>query len=455
LPKKNSEATEGFEDQIHTVWRKYALKEYEQTLRWDCNLECYMMYNISSGCFEAKKDKEINKLIVQFGEKIEAKINPSTISMCHNSLIGEILIHNNEWNAEDRYINCKNGVYDFETGEFMNHAPQFLFTQQFHANFIKDPKPTPYIDKIRTVYPIEFGNFERFVQAILHNDINNEQMVFLQGPTRSGKSTFLELLTLILGTMAVIAHLKDIESDFGLYLLLNARVLIDPDLRQHYLSSIDNLLKIIGKDTCQHVIINAKFLKQFNAKIKCFFIVATNQFPTLPTGTNREAFFRRVWIIQLLTQFKSDPIMKDEILKEVDDWFSSLLLKPYVPWAQFIEDKTWVEQQAAIWDYSAKPIKRYLNEMFIKTKTMDDSITQDDLLDWIRIRYTEDNYEVPKDQYLKELLTSEFASMKVRKRTTKGEAFFYPLAIREEWSEFCLQGISKAESKLLDELIDK
>jgi len=444
-----------FQPQIHTMWREYALAKYEGKLKWDWNLECFMLYNEETGCFEPKKDKEINALIIKWAEVIEIKLSTSNISMCHNALIGNILIKNQEWNPEDRYLNCRNGVFDLETGEFGAHSEKYLHTQQFNVMFNPEPKPTPYIDKIRSVYPLEFGNFERFVQAILHNDINNEQMLYLQGPTRSGKSTVLDLLIVVLGEMAVVMHLKDIEGEFGLYYLVNKRVMIDSDMRQHYLHSIDNLLKVVGKDTSKSVDINGKFLKPFKTKIKCFFIVATNQFPTLPVGTNRDAFFRRVWILQLLTQFKPDAEMKENVLKEVDDWVSGLILKPYVPWAQFINDKEWVEQQAVIWDYSSKPLKRYLTEMFIKTKIITDSITQDDILDWIRIRYSEDNYEVPKDQYLKELLTSEFANMKVRKRTTKGETFFYPIAIREEWSEFCLQGISKEESKMLDELIDK
>ena len=58
--------------------------------------------------------------------------------------------------------------------------PAFRHTQQFQINFNPEPKPTPNIQQIRDLYPAQMILFERFVQAIIHNDLSNEMGLFMR-----------------------------------------------------------------------------------------------------------------------------------------------------------------------------------------------------------------------------------------------------------------------------------
>lgn len=364
-------------------------------------------------------------------------------------------------------INIKNGILDLESLKIEPHHPRFLFTQQINANFISKKQrlinkgktgkelPTPYIDRVREEYPKAFRLLERQVQSIIRYDVNGELMVYLHGPTGSGKGTVLSLLEELFLSCKVSGCLHEFDQSLGI--LINQRIFFDPDMSISMLNSksIRNIKIVTGKDTLRGTSINIKYVKKFQGKIRCFIICATNQFPRLPPKTDRLAWFRRCLILLFDKIQPSDPEFKENIIKDLDNWFTQLVLAPYDPIVTKNFDKRkWAEKQSKIWDYSANPFRRYVKEMFMKPDDLGE-LRQDEACDYIRDRMNDDDYDIPNEKTLKQYLTSEMSALKIHKKKSKYISFYYPCKLREEWRKYVndkqtLDDVMKEHGKIIN-----
>jgi len=428
-------------------------------IRWDVKFEKYFAY--IDQVYQEIDAADINKEIFAWATGLGIEMTTGKINTIHLKLQAELKVHNNEWNADPRYLNCKNGILDLATNKLLPHSPEFLITQRINANFIQNPGPTQYVDQLRDQYFDGMFIVERFMQAVLRYDLSNEMALFLNGPTGSGKGTIMNLIYEILKASSVHASLKTLgDPKYGLYTVLNKRCFFDKDSRTRSLNddAVENFLKITGRDLGQGTWINGKWIRQFEANIKCFVLAATNQFARLPPGTDMLAFFRRVYIVAFGIIQNADPTFKDKIMGDIDNWFSELILMPYHPWVSPHHDqKAWAKAQSVIWDFSANPVKRYINEMFVRGSQDINEINQDDVMDWIRQRMANDTYDPPNDIFLKQWVTSEFARIRVRMRQVKYVHWYYPVEIKAEWQPYCTEGKDapktiQNENTLLDAL---
>ena len=345
-------------------------------------------------------------------------------------------------------VNLLNGILDLDTKTMERHHPKHLYTQQINARFVSKQEradnlkkqgcelPTPYIDRVREAYPNSFKQFEQYVQSIIYYDLRIEMMLYLIGPTGSGKGTVLGLIQELFKECSVIGVLHDLHDDMGL--IVNQRVFFDTDMAIMSLGSkcVAMIKKITGKDTVQGIKINIKYVKKFQDKIRCFIVCATNQFPRLPAKTDRLAWFRRVLILPFNTIQKSDMEFKENILHDIDNWFTQLVLSEYNPIVTKDFDKrAWAYKQAEIWDYSANPFRRYVKEMFVRTTDIME-IQQDKVCDYIRDRMNDDEYDIPRETELKQNITSEISAIRIRKMRKKNIQYYYPCKLRDEWVEY-------------------
>ncbi len=384
---------------------------------------------------------QVDELIFAWALDTERELKGKDVAICHQYLKTMVYVKYEDWNQRRDVLCWENGMVELATGKLLPWSPIYLCTYKFHAKYVDPEQETPYIDQVRKIYPDQFWMFERFIQAVFHYDLGNEMALMLNGPTNSGKGTVLNLAYLLFKDVSVAMGLWQLgDKAYGYYGLLNKRLMVDKDSRfksidQH---TLEVFLKIVGLDTKDGQFINGKYMRQFQTAIEVFIILATNQFAMLPLGTDLLAWFRRCCILKFDQILPSNPAFKEQIINDLDVWASQLINIPYHRWkTPSFEIEKWAKTQAAIWDYSANPYKRYITEMFERSPNHSDFLEQDDVLDWIRQRLLDDTYAVPNDLYLKQLVTSEMAGIKVRKKQKKYTYFYFPVRVRKQWKDYC------------------
>ncbi|MDM2349086.1 phage/plasmid primase, P4 family [Mycobacteroides abscessus] len=189
----------------------------------------------------------------------------------------------------------ENGVVNLESGELLPHSPDYLMTTRFSVQY--DPQATcPLFDSWLSESTTIRGRDQTDVLLDVVSQIIDytrlpERAPFLFGPTRSGKSTFLELLMKLVGTRSVSGvKMQDLESDqFALADLYGKRINIDADVSDEYVPSVANLKRLTGRDPVQA---NMKYGRRFAFVNQALPIFSGNTLPTV--GERSRAFMARV-----------------------------------------------------------------------------------------------------------------------------------------------------------------
>lgn len=189
----------------------------------------------------------------------------------------------------------ENGVVHLESGELLPHSPDYLMTTKFPVKY--DPAATcPLFDSWLSESTTIKGRDQVDVLLDVTSQVLDftrlpSKSPFLFGPTRSGKSTFLELLMKLVGPGAVSGmKLQDLESDqFALADLYGKRINIDADVSDEYVPSVSNLKRLTGRDPLQA---NLKYGKRFTFINQALPVFSGNTLPTV--GERSRAFMARV-----------------------------------------------------------------------------------------------------------------------------------------------------------------
>ncbi len=401
---------------------------------WDIHFEQYWEAVIGENVLYCMQLKEffmwntkiyavVDKLIIQkicrkYLIHFEVSRSAKRLNLCLNIIMENHPIQYDQFDEDKQLLCFNNGVFDVEAKLFLTHKQEYRQTIMLNINYVLKPNPTPFIDEFRSHYHDKFFMIERFVQSILHNDNTHEQMLNLYGPTRSGKGTILNLISAVFRKSLVKSSLADLGDNFGLSLLVNKTLFIDPEMT---IKGFDNKTvrvckTLTGGDCEQGVIINPKGVKQFNAPLKIWIITATNQFGNLPYGTDSLAWYSRTNIIHLNISFKSNPALKNGILEEIDDWISELLLLPYHNWTIGMDKSVeWVPKQQHLWEQSSK-IYQNIGKEFFK-KELHGNLAAHDVLNFYIQIMQKRNITVPNERVLMGKITSALAALGVVRKT--------------------------------------
>ena len=192
-------------------------------------------------------------------------------------------------------VNVRNGLLEVATGLLRDHTPDFLSPVQLGAEFHEGAE-CPLIDKfIGEVFP---GDAQLLAYELagylLTPDTRHEQAVMLQGAGSNGKSTYLNILTALLGgtdnvsSVTLQALDNNRFSAAGLYGKL-ANVVADLDAEA--LRSSANFKAIVSGDLITG---ERKYGTQFSFRPYARLLFSANEPP--PTKDTSHAYFRR-WII--------------------------------------------------------------------------------------------------------------------------------------------------------------
>ncbi|MFE1441566.1 phage/plasmid primase, P4 family [Streptomyces sp. NPDC058739] len=96
-------------------------------------------------------------------------------------------------------VNLANGMLDLRTGELHPHGPEYLSTAQLPVVWDPEAQCPVYEAWLAEVCPDQIDDLEEVASTMLDPARTPPKALFLYGPSRSGKSTFLRLMEAVAG----------------------------------------------------------------------------------------------------------------------------------------------------------------------------------------------------------------------------------------------------------------
>lgn len=192
-------------------------------------------------------------------------------------------------NQERLLVNCRNGLVDVMTGELLPHTPEFLSLWQLPVDYDHTAACPHYEQWIEERLPGQVAHLEEVASQALDPTHAPQRFLFLFGPKRSGKSTFLRILVALVGkrnTSAVTLH--QLADDRFASANLYGKVLnVAADLSAKDVRDLSQLKMLTGEDLVQA---NRKYGAQFTFTNQALLAFSANEVPTVndPSGAYQE-----------------------------------------------------------------------------------------------------------------------------------------------------------------------
>src|SRR3989344_48821 len=205
------------------------------------------------------------------------------------------LTERDNFNADFRYINLENGVYDLEEKRLLRHSPEFLFLTKIPVIFDPDadcPKIKSFLSDI--LEPENIKIIQEWAGYILFRHYPIKKAIIFVGEPNTGKTTLISLLTRFVGEKDISGvSLQRISTDKFATSQLNSRYMnIFDDLSARDVND-NGIFKIATGGG--YISGEYKFGNQFSFKNFAKLTFACNKIPNVADSYD-EAYFSR-WII--------------------------------------------------------------------------------------------------------------------------------------------------------------
>ena len=281
------------------------------------------------------------------------------------------LICESKEQSEANYIAFKNGIYDLSTDELIPYRPEIVLTNRINYNY----NPSAYHDLCdKTLDKLACNDTE--VRALLEECVGycmyrrNElgKAFILTGDKSNGKSTFLDVISYMLGAENISAlDLRELGDRFSTAMLFGKLANIGDDIGDEFLqgNSVAIFKKIV---TGNRVKAEQKGQNpfEFNPYVKLLF--SANDMPRMRDKTG--AVLRRLVMIPFNATFSKtdldyDPFVKYKLIKSDSIEYLITLgikgLKRVLSTNEFTSSKK-VEQQLVEYEEENNPIIAFINE---------------------------------------------------------------------------------------------
>lgn len=223
------------------------------------------------------------------------------------------------------WIQFKNKIYDFETGESFEATPKYFSTNPIPYEISGNPQ-TPTIDKIflEWVGKDSQQTLHEIISYCLLSDYPLHRIFCLVGAGLNGKGSFLNLIEKFIGKDNLCSTELDslISSRFEVTRLHKKLVCVMGETNFSELSKTSMLKKLTGNDL---IGFEYKNKNPFEDKNYAKIIIATNNLPA--TTDKTIGFYRRWMIVDFPNQFSE----KKEILQEIpEEEFNNLATKSLI-----------------------------------------------------------------------------------------------------------------------------
>lgn len=269
-----------------------------------------------------------------------------------------------ELDTNKTLVNCPDSVINLENGEISRHSPDFYMTRMLGTSMPENPrKPEKWLTFLDDIFNRD-KELIRYVQKALGyclSGLTTEQCVFfLYGTGRNGKSTFLEVVRLILGDYAtniqpesIMMKSSNSSANTDIARLKGARLVTSVEPNEGMRLNEGLVKQLTGDD-----MITARKLygDEFEYRPEFKLWMATNHKPTI-RGTDL-GIWRRIHIIPFTVTIPEDKVDKnlsDKLSEELHD-ILAWIVEGYHLWTAEGLTKPKIVEDA---------VKEYQNEMDI------------------------------------------------------------------------------------------
>lgn len=305
--------------------------------------ESYYHYRAEVGVWERDNElylrSQIREIIVKINELISAYKLEKEIKTIRESRsqIKEIIHAMNETITGKRknkelfnpgidpnleFINLKNGMLNWKTGEILEHDPSYYSIFQLPIEYDEEADCPNWKEALKDWLPEKKARdfVQEFAGYCLIPDTSFEKAVILHGKGRNGKSTFLNTLGAMYGSdNRASKSLHKLNERFGSVTIKDKLVNFAPDIDPEYLESTGNIKALIAGEE-----INGEYKHKANFDFIPIvrMIFSCNELPK--TRDKSEGWLRRIEIVNFPNQFKvnGDSNLGERLLNELPGVFN-------------------------------------------------------------------------------------------------------------------------------------
>lgn len=194
--------------------------------------------------------------------------------------------------VDDALLNVPNGMLDLATSTLKPHDPAYFSSSQIPIGWDPDARCPAYeawVEKCGIADQID--DLEESAAAMLDPSVTPQKAVFLFGPSRSGKSTFLRLMQRVAGARnvsAVTLHQLS-QNRFAAANVFGKILNCAADLSAAHVEDISIFKMMTGEDPIQA---DRKYGGQFAFVNRALFAFSANELPTV--GESSRAYVERI-----------------------------------------------------------------------------------------------------------------------------------------------------------------
>lgn len=284
------------------------------------------------------------------------------------------------------HINVANGILDIHSGDFTAHTPQFKSLIQLPVTY--DPNATcpnidAFLDDVLQGNADDIQLAHQIIGYAMLQQVPLGKMFVLLGPTHTGKSTFLELITALLGSVNVsgisLQALDDENLRFTRSGIYGKLANIAADLSAKTLAGDSKVKEISVGDK---LTVERKGIDGFLMRPFATLICAANEMPT--SRDKSDAWLERLIILPFTKQHKGQDAKRNLIQTlTTDAELSGLFNHAFKAVTELLKAGVFVETESttgAAEDYRLQNdnIARFLEDNFEK-RVSDIDVLESDL----------------------------------------------------------------------------
>lgn len=217
-------------------------------------------------------------------------------------------------------IVCANGVVDTRTSTLLPSKPRLYATSASDVAF--DPDAGEPVETLRFLKEIFDGDQDQidtyfeFMGEVLSGTNKTQKALMLKGPTRSGKTTCVELIKAVMPRGKTVSKcVVDLANQFGQQSLVGKQLCVFEDVRRVTKKGMERLLSLIAGDA---VSVAKKYKDDFVGVLPLKCALVTNE--TLDADSSTEAFIARLVALKTTKSFADakDTSLLGTLLEERD-----------------------------------------------------------------------------------------------------------------------------------------
>ncbi|MBQ0105481.1 MAG: hypothetical protein KBT47_05545 [Armatimonadetes bacterium] len=247
---------------------------------------------------------------------------------------------NEEFDLGKSVINCKNGIFDIETGHLMKHWKDLYITKYTDCEYISDPDkayPKKFMEFMKQIFQNDMDLIDYMLKLFGYcftGYMNEEKFFIFYGKGSTGKSKLTEIIGTVMGDYAETAP-NDIfvenssNTTNGIIDVAQARLGLLSETGEYERLNEPLIKQITGRDKIKA---RPLYKEYFTLEPQCKLILCTNDIPHF--ASMGKDMRRRLRIIPFRQTFSDnpgiyglpkDPEIVSKVLEEKDKIFTFLM----------------------------------------------------------------------------------------------------------------------------------